>query len=294
MRTSSRIALVFGFAIALAAAGACGGVYSEEAPAPSAEAGADPTDAATAAADTAPPNDAGTGAADADAEASTRFCANLGTQQSTDLFCADFDGTDLSEGFTGMSDAGLAATTVTALSAPNALLAQAPGGSTFFPRRGGSLWWEKLGKPIAVLDVSVGINQPIPAGPPSPGNTGSVELVAMQTESTRTSFVFSQTAPRWTVEIEYVGAGAYGKRDPVAIPLPQGKWTKVNLIYGFRTGNVSVLYDGVQVFNQPGHYYPQSTLLDSKATIRVGAQASGQTFTEPFRFDNLVARVTRE
>jgi hypothetical protein len=145
-----------------------------------------------------------------------------------------------------------------------------------------------------VLDVSVGINQPIPAGPPSGGVSGNIELLTIKTETTETSFVYSRATPSWAVAIEYVGSAAYGKQDAVAIPLVEGKWTKVNLVYSFRTGDVSVRYDGVQVFDKKAYYTPQSTLRDSKATIRVGAQASGETFIEPFRFDNLVARITRE
>ena len=182
---------------------------------------------------------------------------------------------------------------MTALSAPSALLARGPFGTTFGDR-GPSLWWENLGAPISILDVTVGVNQEIPAGPPGTGNTGTVDLIRMKTETTTTTFQFSRTSPSWYVEIEYIGAAAYAKRDEVTIPLVEGKWTRVNLAHNFRTGTVAVSYDGVVVFNKPAHYTPVATLVDSKATISLGAVASGKTFLENFRYDNLVARVTRE
>jgi len=276
----------------LVAAVACGGAYSEEA-APSPEPGPDATGGGPDANFT-PTNDGGAGdaATDTSPEASTRFCGNVGTQQGTNIFCADFDGTDLREGFTGSADAGLSTTNTTALSAPLALLASGPSGTTFGDR-GPALWWENLGAPISILDVTVGVNQPISAGLGG-GGTGTVDLMKMKTETTTTTFLFSRANPNWLVEIEYVGAAAYGKRDEVTIPLVAGKWTKVNLSYNFRTGTVTVSYDGVTVFNKPAHYTPAPTLLDSKATISLGAVTSGQTSSEPFRYDNLIARVTRE
>ncbi len=277
-------------ALAVAAAIACGHSYAED-PAQPVEAGPDVPDAPDGP-DVPPPSPDAAKLADAAAEASTRFCSNVGMQQNTDIFCADFDGTDLAEGFTRASDAGLSATNVTALSAPNALLANGPPGMSFTDR-GPTLAWEHLGNPISVLDVTVGINQPAPAGPPGTG-TGTVAMITMQTELTRTSFLFSRGMPNFSIEIEYNGSAAYGKRDAVPINLVEGKWTKVNLVYNVRTGNVSVAYDGVTVLNKVGYYTPQAVLTDSKATVLIGALASGPTFIEPFRFDNLVARVTRE
>ena len=275
-----------------AAAIACGSVYSEEAtpPGETADGGNDASvDAATAVVDSSPP----VLVADAAPEASTRYCGNVGTQLGTNIFCADFDGPDFREGFTGSSDAGISTTTTTAQSAPNAFLAKAPFGTTF-AARGPSLWWDNLGAPISSLDVTVGVNQEVPVGPPGAGNTGSVDLITMKTEMTTTTFQFSRENPSWSVVIEYAGGAAYAKRDEVTIPLVAGKWAKVNLAYNFRTGTVTVAYDGITVFNKPAHYTPASTLLDSKATIRIGAVARGKTDFENFRFDNLVARVTRE
>jgi hypothetical protein len=289
VRTNLRAAFV---AIGMAVAIACGHNYAEDDTPLVVEAGVDAANGVDAAHDV-DSNVAMDAGQDASPEASTRFCANVGMQLNTSIFCADFDGTKIDEGFTRVSDAGFSATTVTAVSAPNALLATGPGGSSFFPPRGPALTWENLGNPISVLDVTVSINQPAPQGPPPAGETGSITLVKMETEQTHTSFVFSRAMASWTLSVEYDGSAAFGSNTPIPIAPPEGKWTRVNLVYNIRTGNVTVAYDGLTVLTKAG-YMAQATLVDSKATISVGAQAAGMTFAEPFRFDNLVARVTRE
>ncbi len=143
-----------------------------------------------------------------------------------------------------------------------------------------------------MLDVTVGINQPQPAGP-GPATTGGVVLLAMKTELSTTALLYTRTAPRWRVAYEYNGGGAYAGSTEIPVPLVEGKWTNVSLVYALRTGTVTVAYDGVTVFSKAVHFAP-STLTDSKATVRVGAVAYGPTESEPFRLDNMVARVTRE
>ena len=226
---------------------------------------------------------------------SSRFCSSVGLPDgaapNTDLICADFDGPIVTEGATASADAGLTATSMTAISAPNALLAKAPFGTTF-QKRGPSVEWSRLGAPITLLDGTVGVNRAAPIGVTGSGQTGPIEVFALTTELTRTALYFSRT-DGWMVRTTFSGAGYNESQDLITTQLVEGKWTRVTLRYNVRTGRVVVLYDGVIVFSKVKYSVPVA-LADSKATIVLGAVASGSTSFEDFRFDNLVATVTRE
>ena len=239
------------------------------------------------------------------ADAAVRKCQTVTPPPApNDFFCADFDGTQLSEGWTGTprADAGtLSLSTLTSTSTPSALRARAPFGTTFLSR-GSSLDWQKLGATtIRDVDVTFDFNPVQVVGVLTP-STGDIGLVAIEVggsggstithalRSTRGKKVLSDGGAHVGLFLQSSltgGAATQVTEALTIVPVP-GVWTNIQIVAS-STGQVVIRFNGIAVFNKT--IFPFS---ESRVQLSLGAVAIGATpVDEVFQFDSFVAQVNR-
>lgn len=255
----------------------------DAAPAPSPDGGDEAEAAAT------PTEEAGADAGLGDADASSRFCATQAAGAGVrDFFCADFDGADLTEGFTSINlpDGGsITRITDVAYSAPSSIATQG----------NASLVWEKT-DPVnfSELEVSMRLNVGSQLGspPPSDGSTTIFELAAGPT-TVRFSFARGAIIDGAT---GYTGYFVSSITCPSACTstlkrvssIPVNVWTLIRLRWT-SAGAGELWIDGEQAFAGPLH-----SAAASKVTVRTGLRALGSAPVTPrHAFDNLTISVRR-
>jgi hypothetical protein len=200
-----------------------------------------------------PADDAGTDAVTADADAGAkRFCATQAPLTGvTDFFCADFDGTQLAEGFTSsyVPDGGaLVRTTDLTFSPP----------ASFTSTQGSRLTWEKSG-PAAITEIEVTFQLSLGSlGGSVPAATGSVKLLEVVTGDSAIGLFYTRGG---SIEgVPYEGYYLQSRFCPSAcamsiakIPqaIPVNVWTKIAIVWA-KGGLVKISYNALPVLETSG------------------------------------------
>jgi hypothetical protein len=193
----------------------------------------------------APIPDAGEDAADS---APKRFCQTQSPLTGVaDFFCADFDGTTMSEGFTTASvpDAGGALTRTTDI------FSSAPASVVF--AGGATLQWSKTaGTAFAEVDVEFALNVGTLGGvvAPQTGNTKLVELSSIDTNLsiryTSGGSVEGTTYTGYYLETSSCPNACALSQKKISTALPLNVWTIVQVSWT-KTGVVKLSFNGVDV-----------------------------------------------
>lgn len=228
--------------------------------------------------------DAGKDAADGPA----RFCATQAAGAGVkDFFCADFDGTDLLEGFTTINvpDGGaLVRVSDVAYSAPSSLATQ--GNAT--------VAWENAGAVnFSEVEVAAQVNVGKLSGTP-PNTDGSMTILELEVGNTKTALAYTRGALVEDVP-DYAGYFLYSMRcTPCSstvkrVPsLPANVWSSLRLRWT-SAGTVGLWIDGTQAFD--------GSLLGAtgpKVAVRIGLKAVGSAPATPrHAFDDVMISVKR-
>lgn len=250
--------------------------------------------------DTGSSSDAGTDTNTTDAadDVAKRHCELVTKPQApTEFFCADFDGTDPSEGWTTTirPDGGtFALTKEAAVSLPQALVVQPANGVG--NGSGPALKWTSVGpKNFARAELRAKMNPSNAGGVTS--YDGDILLLEVRTSNALAAFGYTQGGTvgantnysGYFIRVAAFGGAAIQNVLPVTTPLTQATWTDVKLTYD-SAGRVVLTYNNVSVFDQTNY---GST--DTKVTFTVGAASSGNV-VEPkqMRYDDVEVTLFRQ
>lgn len=232
--------------------------------------------------------DAGTNTDASDAP--VRFCATQSPATGVaDFFCADFDGSQVNEGFTRVvgSDAGTLTQSTAGFFSPPASLT---------PSNSAGLLWEKTG-PTAFSEVNLEfrLNVGVLGGVAAP-QSGSVKIAELSSLDTNVGLFFTRGG---TVSgSPYTGYYVVATSCPSACGLTQQKittamptnvWTKINLTWT-SDGLVIVTYNDVEVLNKSAF-----SSTSTKITATIGLVESSDPPLMPYHgFDNVIVQVKRK
>ncbi len=238
--------------------------------------------------------------ADADA-GPQRYCATQSPPDgAADFTCADFDGTNLGEGFTDASvtsGASLAANNLAFVSSPNSLLAQTPGDPTN-PLDAYYFWRQPGGKRVHTVTLTMAVN-PFPTGQVPPQIGGEIYLATMPTSVGYIAFGYTRNNSNTTALSGYTGyfVESYRSSPPPSAsftkvaPLTENIWTEVAMTLDEEGLTLGLTYDGA---SQVTGGTIQFSATETVAQAVVGTQTIGQTPIYAFRYDNVRISTTRD
>lgn len=228
-------------------------------------------------------SDTGTSRQDGGFDASTqRFCTTLEPPTGiADFFCADFDGTNVRDGFTSWTVPGGGALTQT-----TELFYSPP--AAFANVKNATLYWEKGGaKPFSEIDLKFRLH--VDAAGALPNKPGNVTIVELGGTGVKTSIRYARGA---TVDgsANYVGyyleSGAVQKKIPVAIETDV--WTGVHLVWA-KNGVIELYYN-----DNPAYTTIGPSITSTTAWLTMGLVANGDApQVAPHVFDDVVVAVKR-
>lgn len=214
---------------------------------------------------------------------SQRFCATLVPPAGVvDLFCADFDGANVREGFTSWTvptGGDLTQSTDLAYSPP----------ASFVNSKNATLYWEKAGtKAFSEIDLKFRLQVGTINSPPN--KSGSVTIIELGAGSTKTSIRFARGA---TVDgtANYIGyyveSGSTQKKIPTAPDTDV--WTQIHLVWS-KNGFVELYYD-----DDPIYATAFSAVTANTVWLTMGLVANGDApQIAPHAFDDVVVAVKRD
>jgi hypothetical protein len=228
-----------------------------------------------------------------------RYCQTiLAPDGSADFFCADFDGTDLEEGFpdgsVSLTDGStLALTQDVEFSAPNALASKTTG----VDQDEAYLTWLKAGPTnLQTITVNAEINPDLYL---ATENAGALQLLTIQEQSAPQKHVYAfeyvtganlPDASNDKGYVLFIKPGTLLAQNILLPDIPSG-WTDVQITVDFVAGTVTVSYDGMlQLMQTLGSF----TSTDTTARVTVGTINQGSNNAYGFRYDNFRVSTTRQ
>lgn len=242
-------------------------------------------------------------APDATDAAPPRYCATQSPPDgAADFTCADFDGTNLGEGFTdaSVSEGGsLAANNLAFVSSPNGLLATTPAGADGDQLQALYYWLQPGGKRVHTITLTMSVN-PFPNGTLPPQITGEVVLASMPTSVGMIAFGYTRNNQHVNALNGYSGyyMETYRSKSPPSVaytevaPLTENIWTEVSITLDEEGQTMSLDYDGAPQL--PANTAIVFAATETVATTYVGIATQDQTPLFNFRFDNVRIWTTRD
>lgn len=243
---------------------------------------------------------------DSGADAAKRYCETVAKPVApTEFFCADFDGTDVAEGWTkavtidgGAADGGVFTLTNTvAVSLPQSFAAKPPNGTG--NGTAPLLSWTSVGaKNFAQAELRVRMN-PSNTGI-VPTYTGTIKLLEIRTSNGAAALWYTNGANLtsnpasngyvgYFIKVSTFGGAAQLSDHPLTTPLANTTWTDAKLTF-FKNGRVTLTYNGISIFDQTKY-----ASTDTSVTFSVGAALSGAvTEQKVMRYDNVEVTLTRD